>query len=101
MAVNPQTRLGLVVPLDEGAEGRPRAAASGFFSGSAHEVLDQAGITYLGEEVHLAATFHVIEQAMWANNAMIAGEAFKLAKENGVNLQLLYHALANGAAGSQ
>lgn len=99
--MNPQSHIGLVFPLHKGGDGAHRAAASGSFSDAALEALDVAKITFLGDKPHFASAFHVLEQAMWGTNTMIAREAFLFARQNGINLSLLFGALANGAAGSQ
>lgn len=99
---NPQSQIGLLVPLPPGPDGDKtlRAAASGFFSPSSVALLQDSAAVYLGDRLYLAAAFHVLEQAMWGTNMMIAREAFALAHKNGVDLNLLYNALGNGAAGS-
>ncbi|BEI82908.1 hypothetical protein CcaverHIS002_0307760 [Cutaneotrichosporon cavernicola] len=66
-----------------------------------HKIIDASEVVYLGPKVSSAAAFKVIEEAMWGTNTMIARETYMLAAKNGVDLNLLYGALANGAAGSQ
>ncbi|BEJ13884.1 hypothetical protein CspHIS471_0310580 [Cutaneotrichosporon sp. HIS471] len=100
-AANPQTGIGLIVPLKAGGEEEHRAAVSGVFSEIAHKVVDASEVVYLGPKVSSAAAFKVIEETMWGINTMIARETYMLAAKNGVDLNLLYGALANGAAGSQ
>ncbi|GMK53792.1 hypothetical protein CspeluHIS016_0103780 [Cutaneotrichosporon spelunceum] len=100
-AANPQTGIGLIVPLKRGREEEHRAAVSGVFSETAHKIVDASGVVYLGPKVAAAAQFKVVEEAMWGANTMIARETYMLAVKNGVDLNLLYGALANGAAGSQ
>jgi 3-hydroxyisobutyrate dehydrogenase-like beta-hydroxyacid dehydrogenase len=96
-AVNAHARVGLIFPLGKG-----RAAASGQFREASAAALENAQTTVLlGDTIVLAPTFSVLEQAMWGINTVIAREAFSLARKSGVNLQLLYSALREGAAGSR
>lgn len=115
-AANPQTAIGLVVPLKPGREEAHRAAVSGVFSEAARDALEKNGVVNLGTKVSLAAAYKVVEEAMWGVNTMIArcvcvqagreegadgSETYMLARKNGIDLNLLFHALAGGAAGSQ
>lgn len=68
--LNPNTRLGLVVVLGAGAEGKSRGVASGQFADA--YALEQAKVPLLGEKIELAAVYRIIEQGMWGTNMMIA-----------------------------
>lgn len=71
-AANPQTAIGLIVPLKSGGEDKHRAAASGVFSEAARNLLEKSKVVSLGSKVSSAAAFKVLEEAMWGTNTMIA-----------------------------
>lgn len=71
-AANPQTGIGLIVPLSAGGDEKARCAASGVFSEAARNLIEAGGVVYLGHKVSSAAAFKVLEDAMWGTNTMIA-----------------------------
>jgi hypothetical protein len=71
-AANPQTGIGLIVPLKAGREEKHRAAASGVFSEAARNLIEASGVVYLGPKVSSAAAYKVAEEAMWGTITMIA-----------------------------
>lgn len=118
---HPNVKFGLIVKLKSVISGQLRAVSSGEFSTKAKELLStRKDIEFLGSELHLAAAFATVENALCATQTALAGwvyctvsgnavsvvqlnvtrEAFTLGLKTGVEPRLLYKALAGGAGAS-